>query len=70
MCHPFLPSHLSLAENCIAVVSHSSFLSALFTVLKVEEGLENNNGSRDTSTEKVYFNNGEVKTLVILPSTA
>lgn len=69
MCHPFLPSHLSLAENCIAVVSHSSFLSALFTVLKVEEGLENNNGSTALA-EKVYFNNGEVKTLVILPSTA
>jgi hypothetical protein len=82
------------AEGCVAVVSHSAFLTALFVVLTTEEGLRNNgaNGtpdivastpgdvasaspqartsarsSTDGKKEKVYFTNGEVKSVVLLP---
>lgn len=61
-------------------MSHSAFLTALFSVLASEEGLRNTSGGPSdriaaaksgtppaTKKGKVHFANGEVKSVVLLP---
>jgi len=76
----FLDALRQRSENCIGVVSHSAFLTAVFVAL-TEGGLTSPDGPPDihaasspdasvgpsNGEASAYFTNGEVKSVVMLP---